>query len=326
MNSTILFSTSYNPIIPNSETEYLGIPLHHYVRPIDYKVTRVAKLRLTIGSVVETHRLAKKLSCSHLVLCNGGYEVPLTSLITRLVRPRYKFVALDYLMPTSTKFDGYIANMLTNVEIAIVIRTGDKLPLMDRFGIPKSRLAFLKLPIAGQLPNVQHIVEPYIFSGGTAHRDWVTFCNALDGLPTKAKVITNTALSTLGCKVPQNIEELGLLSPAKSRNVMEVSELVCLSFQDTLLPSGPLVLLDAMAAGKPVIATECNGTQDYVTHRHNGILFPPKDYTALQNEILAIHDDLDFRQLLGMNARQTIIDEHMPQHFYKNLFNILNIG
>jgi glycosyltransferase involved in cell wall biosynthesis len=229
-------------------------------------------------------------------------------------------------MPTSTKFDGYIANMLMNVDVAIVIRTGDKLPLMDRFCVPKSRLAFLKLPIAGQLPSIQNIVEPYIFSGGTAHRDWVTFCNALDGLPMKAKVITNTTLSTLGCKVPQNIEELGLLSQAKSRKVMEFSKLVCLSFQDTLLPSGPLVLLDAMAAGKAVVATECNGTRDYLTQRHNGILFPPKDHTSLRKELLGLHDDFDFRRQLGKNARQTIIDEHMPQHFYKNLFNILNIG
>jgi glycosyltransferase involved in cell wall biosynthesis len=216
--------------------------------------------------------------------------------------------------------------MLKKVDVAIVIRNGDTVPLVDRFAISKSKLAFLKLPIAGHLPRIQNLVEPYIFSGGTAHRDWVTFCNALDGLPMKAKVITNTILSTLGCEVPPNIEELGLMSPTQSRKVMEVSELVCLSFQDTLLPSGPLVLLDAMAAGKPIIATTCNGTKDYLTHSHNGILFPPKDHTALHTAILELHDDLDLRSKLGINARHTIMDEHMPLHFYKNLFNILNIG
>jgi hypothetical protein len=326
MTPSILFSTSYNPTFPNQETEYQHVPLHHYVRPTDFKVTRLAKLRLTISSVVKAHHVATQLACSHLVLCSPGYEVPLTGLITRLVRPSYKVVALDYLMPTSTKFDRYIAKLMTCFSAVIVIRSGDMLPLTNRFGIPKTKLAFLKFPIAYQLPSVKSTVEPYIFSGGAAHRDWITFCNALDGLPMNAKVSTNTSFTTLGCKVPHNIEQLGLLSPAQSRKIMETSELVCLSFQDTLLPSGPLVLLDAMAAGKPIVATECNGTRDYLTHRHNGILFPPRDYASLRSSILELHADLDFRRQLGLKARQTILDEHMPQQYYKNLFNILNLG
>ncbi len=325
MNSSILFSTSYNPIIPNSEIEFRGIPLHHYVRPIDYKVTRVGKLRLTVASVVETHRVAKKLSSSHVILCNAGYEVPIMGLLTRLIRPSYKFVVLDYLMPRSTKFDQCISNVLTNIDVAIVIRNGDKIPLSDRFRISKSKLGFLKFPISGHLPDIQNVVEPYIFSGGTAHRDWVTFCKALDGLDLPAKVVTNSSLLSLYGSLPSNIEEIGLLSPNAARQVMHLSSMVCLSFQDTLLPSGPLVLLDAMAAGKAIIATRCNGTRDYITSGYNGLLYPPQDYVTLRNEAKDLHENPHLRQMYGENARQTIIDEHMPKHFYDSLLTILNI-
>jgi glycosyltransferase involved in cell wall biosynthesis len=107
---------------------------------------------------------------------------------------------------------------------------------------------------------------------------------------------------------------------------MEASELVCLSFHETFLSSGPLVLLDAMAAGKAIVATECNATRDYLTHRLNGMLFKPNDHVALRSELVALHDDMQLRQHLGKNARQTIIDEHMPQQFYNSLLNILDLA
>ena len=325
MKPSVLFSTSYNPIVPNSESTYNGVPLQHIVRPVDFKVNKSAKLRLLVKSVIDTHNVAVRQHCSHVVLCNCGFEVPLTCLLTRMLRPRYKCVVFDYIMSPSNSFDKIVSKVIRQVSTIIVIRRGDENPLLERFGVPKSNISFVKLPIFGDLPEHEAVSEPFVYSGGTARRDWLTLCTSLSGLSIAAKVVTDTRLSTICDRLPENIEELGFLSPSDARKVMVRSMMVCLSFQDTVLPSGPLVLLDAMASGKPIIATHCNGTRDYITHNHNGLLFPPKDHDALRSHIIDLVDNMPLRKLIGSNARQTIIDEHLPKHFHKNLFKILNI-
>ena len=326
MKPSIILSTSSNPIIPSTGTVCKSVPLQYYTRREIHNCNKAATLRLILKAVTETHHSAVHHACSHVVLCNAGYEVPLTGLISRIIRPAYKIVVVDYQMPSSNRYDKTIAKLLSGYSSVVVIRSGDQIPLNGRFGIPTSKMSFVKLPIVGNLPAKPGSLGSYIYSGGTAHRDWVTFCKALDGLSMNSKVVTNTKLSDIRRAVPPNIEEVGLLSPADARKIMEASELVCLSFQDTLLASGPLVLLDAMAAGKAIVATECNATRDYLTHRHNGMFFQPSDHVTLRNEIVALRDDLQLRQHLGTNARQTIVDEHMPKQFYNRLLNILDLA
>ncbi len=325
MKPSILFSTSYNPIVPCCSEVYNEVPLHYQVRPVDYNVNRVKKFQLMLKSLIETHKDALTYDSSHVILCNCGFEVPLYYYISTYLRTKYNIIAFDYLMPTSTRLDSAISRLVKVMSDFVVIRKGDEEALTKRFGIPASKVCFTKLPIAGDLPKYETVTESYVFSGGTAHRDWVTFCKALEGLDMPAKVVTNSSLLSLYGSVPSNIEEIGLLSPTAARKVMELSSMVCLSFHDTLLPSGPLVLLDAMAAGKAIIATSCNGTRDYITSGHNGFLYAPKDHGTLRNEAMNLHENPSLRKMYGDNARQTVIDEHLPKHFYKNLLTVLNI-
>lgn len=53
-----------------------------------------------------------------------------------------------------------------------------------------------------------------------------------------------------------------------------------------------VVLIEAMLAGKPVIASSSGGAVDIVTDR-TGILVPPQDKTALCNAMLQLHDQYD---------------------------------
>jgi glycosyltransferase involved in cell wall biosynthesis len=46
----------------------------------------------------------------------------------------------------------------------------------------------------------------------------------------------------------------------------------------------PRVLVEASAAGLPIVTTDVPGCRDVVTHDRNGLLVPPRDVTALANE------------------------------------------
>jgi glycosyltransferase involved in cell wall biosynthesis len=68
----------------------------------------------------------------------------------------------------------------------------------------------------------------------------------------------------------------------------------------------PLALLEAMAAGKPVIATAVGGVPEVVESNVNGVLVPPNDEAALADAIAALARSPEERARLGDAARRTI--------------------
>jgi len=68
----------------------------------------------------------------------------------------------------------------------------------------------------------------------------------------------------------------------------------------------PYVLLEAMAAGKPVVCTAVGGVPEVVTHNVDGILVPPKDPIGLCNAVRELLAKRELMEMLGKNARDTI--------------------
>jgi glycosyltransferase involved in cell wall biosynthesis len=59
------------------------------------------------------------------------------------------------------------------------------------------------------------------------------------------------------------------------------------------------VLVEAMAAGLPIVASRVGGIPDLVKNGQNGLLVPPKDASALENAISALLEDQEKRKRMG---------------------------
>lgn len=68
----------------------------------------------------------------------------------------------------------------------------------------------------------------------------------------------------------------------------------------------PMVLLEAMAAGLPVVATSVGGTPELVQDGDTGLLVPPANVDALANAMHFLLVQADVRRAMGQRGRQRV--------------------
>jgi glycosyltransferase involved in cell wall biosynthesis len=76
----------------------------------------------------------------------------------------------------------------------------------------------------------------------------------------------------------------------------------------------PLVVLEAWAAGVPVVASAVGGLPELVREGENGLLFPSGDESALTAALVALLDDPERRRRLGRAGRQTVAERFDVRH------------
>ena len=67
-----------------------------------------------------------------------------------------------------------------------------------------------------------------------------------------------------------------------------------------------IVLLEAMASGKPIVAARNRGYSAVVGHRDQALMVPPKDSEALAGAIRELVEDGDLREELAANGREDV--------------------
>ncbi|HZN44973.1 MAG TPA: glycosyltransferase family 4 protein, partial [Nitrospiraceae bacterium] len=69
----------------------------------------------------------------------------------------------------------------------------------------------------------------------------------------------------------------------------------------------PLVIAEAMACEKAVIATNVDGVPDIVEHARTGLLVQPEDPQSLADALIKLHENAVWRQDLAKAAREWAI-------------------
>jgi glycosyltransferase involved in cell wall biosynthesis len=106
---------------------------------------------------------------------------------------------------------------------------------------------------------------------------------------------------------------------------MDVAAIIS-SFDVAVLPSFyegmGRVLLEAMAMGKPVVASRVGGIPDLVKDGVNGFLINPGDVKGLAEALKRLLYDKEFANIMGRNGRKGITDKYSADVMIRSINNI----
>ncbi len=81
-------------------------------------------------------------------------------------------------------------------------------------------------------------------------------------------------------------------------------------------------LLEAMAAGLPIVATDAGGTPEIIENRRSGLVTPVQDVVALSGAISSLVADPSLAKALGTAARERAASEFSPAAYRRKLLAI----
>jgi glycosyltransferase involved in cell wall biosynthesis len=149
--------------------------------------------------------------------------------------------------------------------------------------------------------------EDFILSvGDDIGRDYSTLIEAVSGTSYDVR-IRSSSLSP--DKLPPNVAILGRTDFLALRALYAQARIVVLPLHSLSSPTGVTTLLEALAMGKPVIASDVGTTRDIIRDGENGILVPPNNPAALRAAIERASSDHILLARLGLAARATINQE-----------------
>ena len=241
------------------------------------------------------HKNAPVVATFHSYFARDHFEGRVYSLLAPLLRPIWRKVDRRLAVSEAARYS--VCSRMGHVPVDIVPNGADvdvfagataaQLPpgrrllfvgrLEPRKGFPVAVRAFAAL--ASQYPDLQLVVV-----GDGEQRD------AINELPAQIKArvhmlgrVTYEALPTY-----HRAADI-FISPATGSE------------------SFGIVLVEAMAAGLPLVASDIAGYREVVRHNREGLLVRPSDHTALANGVRQLLDNPDLARSLGANGARRAI-------------------
>jgi len=173
--------------------------------------------------------------------------------------------------------------------------------LARRFGIPEAKLRFVPMHTTLANPARAPENEGYVLSIGRSGRDWETLLRAADRIAAPLRIVAGAA-DRLPEPLPPRAQVLRDVPLEQGRNWMKRAAVVVVPLLPAERSTGQVVLFEAMAMGKPVVATRAAGTIDYVRNGENGLLVEPGDAAALATAINRLLRDAELARRLSETA------------------------
>ncbi len=219
-------------------------------------------------------------------------------------RWRWKTAIYGYLARRAT---GLITNSRREVETTAA-----------RYRVPHARLRFVPL-CATLLPETVPARTPaYIVSAGRTLRDYPAMLELAKARPDWAVKIICGHNDLKQVVLPDNVTLYREVDRTTYLDILGGATVVCLPLRPTERATGQVVMLEAMAMGKPVVTTSSPGTVDYIRHGETGYLTNPGSMADLIQACEGLLNNPSRRETMGAAAQTYIRTAAAPDHYAKS--------
>ena len=189
---------------------------------------------------------------------------------------------------------GFQRLAFASTDLLVTSARGEVDIYSDRLGIPLERFSFI--PFHTNVVNPGPVGEQrgYAFSAGRSGRDYAVLAQAAQRLDLDL-VVVGDVQSLEGLTFSDRTKVLVDQPYDRYIELLHGCDFVVVPLIDLPRSTGQVVILEAMAIGKPVVATETVGTVDYIESGETGLLVPPGDAEALATAMDRLHRDPELR-------------------------------
>jgi glycosyltransferase involved in cell wall biosynthesis len=107
-----------------------------------------------------------------------------------------------------------------------------------------------------------------------------------------------------------NVDIVGLVDNQRLREEIAASRMVVLFSREE---TAPTIIAQAMAAGKPVVASDVGGVAEMVGDGETGFVVAPGDVAALALRMLTLLDDQELSQRMGKRGHEIALKRFAPE-------------
>ena len=245
------------------------------------QVFRLLQKRARVDSVVT---MGPRPSLAYGLLC-GILRIPSKQIMTEVFLDEPKPQSLVWRIKTacfrwiSKRSIGILTN--SSAEVKFIAR---------RFGIPENKLRFVPMYTTIEHPELSPHNEGYVLSIGRTARDLDTLLLAAPHFRAPLVLVVGKH-DPLPEKLPSNIRVFRDISLEECHEKIRRAAVVVVPLLPAERSTGQVVLFEAMALGKPVVATRVTGTQDYIRDGVNGLMAEPGDAESLANAVNRLLQD-----------------------------------
>ncbi|MEE2752841.1 MAG: glycosyltransferase family 4 protein [Candidatus Latescibacterota bacterium] len=123
--------------------------------------------------------------------------------------------------------------------------------------------------------------------------------------------------------VRERTDFLGIVGPEDKDDLLRQSDIFVFPTQYPF-EGQPLVLLEALAAGLPVVTTDHGCIPETIIHGENGFLVEKEDPHAIADSVLALMEDTDLRRRLGEANRRRFESHYTEEKSVRKLCDLLD--
>ena len=265
-------------------------------------------------------RLWRRRKGHDAVVTMGARASLFYGLLCAATRTPSRQVMMEYFLdiprPSSWRwrFKHVLYRLVARRALGILVNsTGEIASTAARFDLPREKVLYVPMYSTIEPPECVESNDGTILSVGRTLRDNATLLAAARRFRAPLVLVVGKH-DGLPAQLPPNVELLREIPLEEAHRLVRRAAVVVIPLLPAERSTGQVVVLEAMALGKPVVATELAGTVDLIENGVDGVLVPAGDIETLATSVNHLLGNPGEARALGRAAFRRILATGSADH------------